>query len=413
MKKAILPLSVGLLAVLLGMFSATDTSHGSFHLMRVHAVMAGAGGSGTIQYVELRMTDLGQNLVAGRHLCFYDSTGAAYARFNFLSPNPPNPTSGNSILVGTLEFDGAWPGTPDKIFSDGTLPMPNNVSNMVAIAGGADLLHPVRGPSGKVSFGTDFASGGTPLCDNDPTDLAGDTFAEVDSLVYGTGYSGTTGGGTVDFPPKLNTDLPTAGTSAAFLDGQFCFPFSGDNPCTQTPPRDNDRDYSVLDVNNPDSNNPENNSGVTGDITLPDADGDGFPDASDNCPAWPNPGQGFPNTWSVPPGDSDCDGFPDTVNSAPYGRETFMGTDPVDWCADTTTANDEQGPPSEPLSPWPPDFNDNRIPSNADIILMGPTFNKISPNPLYNPRFDLNASGGVTNADIIIIGPFFNKFCAP
>jgi hypothetical protein len=60
------------------------------------------------------------------------------------------------------------------------------------------------------------------------------------------------------------------------------------------------------------------------------------PDGSDNCPAWPNPAQNSP-VWAVPAGDIDCDGFTAT-------RESFIGTDASDQCADTTIANDEEGP---------------------------------------------------------------------
>ena len=91
-----------------------------------------------------------------------------------------------------------------------------------------------------------------------------------------------------------------------------------------------------------------------------------------------------------------------------------MGTDPDDRCADTTTPNDERGPAfGEPLSPWPPDFNDNRLSSLQDVILINPYFNSPVPNPNYNARFDLNASSSVTLADVLLMNPFFNKSCTP
>jgi hypothetical protein len=51
--------------------------------------------------------------------------------------------------------------------------------------------------------------------------------------------------------------------------------------------------------------------------------------------------------------------------------------------------------------------------SLQDVILFGPTFNKVGPNPPYNARFDLNASGAVSLSDVIAIGPFFNRSCTP
>lgn len=393
MKKAILPFIVGMLAVALGVFSSADTSQGAFHLMRVYGVMAGANGDANIQYVELRMTDAGQNFVSTHDICFFDAGGAPYARFTFPG-NVANGADEASILVGTSEFDAAWPGTPDFIFGAG---------NTTAIAGGADVSHPVRGPAGKVIFGSDSATMPSLMCQA--------SFSVIDALAYGIAYSGS-----VNFPPKLSPDLSAAGSQAARLVGPLCHPSSFGSPCTDTPQLDNDRDYDLLDVNTPDSNNPRNNSGVTGDISgpPPDADGDGVSDATDNCPDWPNPGQGLPNTWSVPAGDSDCDGFPNTVTSGSRGRENFMGTDAVDWCADDTVFNNERGPAfAEPLSPWPPDVNDNRQANLSDIVAYGPVFNTSPPNPSYNPRFDLNASNSVNLSDIVAFGPFFNKACLP
>lgn len=148
--------------------------------------------------------------------------------------------------------------------------------------------------------------------------------------------------------------------------------------------------------------------------TAVDSDGDSVLDDADNCPAWPNAGQALPS-WSVPVGDSDCDGFPATVTAGARGRESFIGTDATDQCADDAVINNERGPTfGEPVSPWPPDVNDNRQANLSDIVAIGPWFNQVGPNPpnlLYNTRFDLNASGGVNLSDIVAIGPFFNKSC--
>jgi hypothetical protein len=395
MKKNILSFAIGLVAIALGLFASSDTSDAAFHWMRVYAVMAGANGTSDIQYVELRMTHSGQNFVAGHDICFFDATGAPYARFTFPS-DVVNDADEASILVGTTEFDAAWTaGSPDDPFFVAV-----TAENTVKISNGSGEPHPVRGPSGKVSFGTDSATIPSAMCQGN--------FFPIDSLAYGTGYAGP-----VDHVAKLNVDLPNTGTQAAVMQGPICLAGSP-SPCPPPwEPRNNSEDYALVNVNDPDTNNPRNNAGEFGDIT-PDADGDGVPDASDNCPVWPNTGQGLPNTWTVPSGDSDCDGFPDSVNSGGRGRESFMVTDPVDWCADTTTPNDEQGPGAgEPLSPWPPDFNDNRVTDLSDISLMSSSYNKAPPDPLYEARKDLNANNAVDLSDISVMSPFYNKTCVP
>lgn len=83
---------------------------------------------------------------------------------------------------------------------------------------------------------------------------------------------------------------------------------------------------------------------------------------------------------------SDSDSFSDNV-------ETYIGTNPYAAC------------------PAPPDFNVDGWVSNADLILMGSSFNKIFPDPAYNARYDLNANGSVTNSDLILMGPGFNTWC--
>jgi hypothetical protein len=395
MRKSLVLFALAFAAASAGFLSSAAPSSAAFHLMRVYGVMAGATGSANVQYVELRMTDGGQNFVTGHHICFFDASGVPYARFEFMTPNPANGADEASILVATAEFDAAWTDTPDKIFSDGSLPPPNNVSNMTAIAGGADLLHPIRHPSGKVAFGTDLATV--------PGSMCAGSFAVIDSIAYGTGYTGG-----VDFVPKFNTDLPISGTSAARLQGLICIPGSFSSPCPS--PRDNSIDYALTDVNSA-GNNPRNNSGVSGPVSVPDADADGVGDAVDNCPNWPNPAQTLP-AWSVPAGDTDCDGFPNTTTVAPRGRENFIGTDATDPCADDTILNNERGPTfGEPLSPWPPDVNDNRSANLSDVVAFGPVFNTSPPNPAYNARFDLNASNSVNLSDVVGMGAFFNKSC--
>ena len=42
-----------------------------------------------------------------------------------------------------------------------------------------------------------------------------------------------------------------------------------------------------------------------------------------------------------------------------------------------------------------------------------PVFNTVAPGPPYDPRYDLNASGGITLADVVMYIPVFNMTCTP
>ena len=90
--------------------------------------------------------------------------------------------------------------------------------------------------------------------------------------------------------------------------------------------------------------------------------------------------------------------------------ELLIGTDPSDMCADTGTPFDERGPGfGQPLSPQPPDYNDDTFVDISDINLMGPPiFNPRlgkGSNPSYDARFDLNADDFVDIVDVNLMGP--------
>ena len=57
------------------------------------------------------------------------------------------------------------------------------------------------------------------------------------------------------------------------------------------------------------------------------------------------------------------------------------------------------------------DFNDSSNVSLSDVVLMGPTFNKIYPDPAYNRFMDVNNNNAVTLQDVVLMGPQFNKVC--
>jgi len=148
------------LFALLGQPGIADAA---FHCVRIHAVAGGVNGNNNIQYVELRM-DLGfQNLLTGHTLQFFSSTGQLKATFTFPA-GVTNATAGDSILIGTSEFNSHFTGGASDFTFTGT--------NTTGINGG-DPLHPVQVPGGLVVWAGPSAACVTVI-------------APVDALAYGT-----------------------------------------------------------------------------------------------------------------------------------------------------------------------------------------------------------------------------------
>jgi hypothetical protein len=107
--------------------------------------------------------------------------------------------------------------------------------------------------------------------------------------------------------------------------------------------------------------------------------------------------------------DSDGDSMGLSGSLGPWFRdevEVFIGTDPLDDCADTSTSNDERGPAyAEPLSPWPPDFNDTGMVTSGDAVLFAQHYQPLG-RP-YSPRYDLNADGVTTVGDLVIFSKYY------
>ena len=100
--------------------------------------------------------------------------------------------------------------------------------------------------------------------------------------------------------------------------------------------------------------------------------------------------------------DCDSDGF---TGSA----EIFVGTEPQAGCAETDTADDEPGPDA-----WPVDSNDDQVVNMSDVLALKPHFNKTSPDPDYDPRFDLHGQDGAINLfDVLPYKRSFLKTCVP
>ena len=163
-------------------------AYAAFHCMRIHAVGGTFGGSQHVQYVELRMDLGGQPLVGGHTLKFFDGAGVLKATFTFPG-NVTNSALGDSVLVGTTEFNAKTNG------GDGDFTF--SATNTVA-ANGGDALHPVQRSGGLVHFAQ-----GSDNCDGDVVAGPG----EVDSVAYGSATS--------HFPPAATALPGDAGTTQA------------------------------------------------------------------------------------------------------------------------------------------------------------------------------------------------------
>lgn len=395
MKAAVIAMMA--LAALAGVLTFTQRAESAFHLMRVYGVMGGAEGSASAQYVELRMTDSGQNLVAGHHICFFDGTGSPWARFQFPS-NVGNGSDEASILMGTAEFNNSWAaGEPDFIFSSG---------NTVAIDPGADPAHPIVSPSGMVAFGTDSTSTVSLMCQG--------SFSLIDSVAYGSGFSGT-----ADFPPAFGSDLPVSGVQTLRLQGAICHPDSFSSPCPQ--PRDNSVDYAIVDTNTS-GNNPRNNLGEVGPVGL-DADGDGYSNVLESgepvCLGSAND-DNFDDALvndgcsAVGAAEVDCtdsvdddgdtivnDGCPQVGNLSEGAFN--IGTDPNGRCSEGV----EPGPSPE----WPSDLVSGGIPDSTDAITITDLTSFLAParrldtspgDAGFDARWDLTPGRGIFANWIVI-----------
>jgi hypothetical protein len=97
--------------------------------------------------------------------------------------------------------------------------------------------------------------------------------------------------------------------------------------------------------------------------------------------------------------DTDSDGFVD-------GTEGFVGTDPVDSCADTLDPGDEVD------DKWPADFDDNRVVNITDVFqVLPPFYGSAAGNSNYSQRRDLDPNGVLNITDIFRVLPLVGFSC--
>jgi len=126
---------------------------------------------------------------------------------------------------------------------------------------------------------------------------------------------------------------------------------------------------------------------TTDDSVLTFEDYDGVID-SDGC--HDSPGDDF-----------DGDTFSDDTEAL------FLGTNPMNGCSLTATANDEDP------DPWPVDFDDNQVVNILDVIpVLPPYFGSGTGGPNYAQRRDLVPDGVINILDVTkVLPPVFGSSC--
>lgn len=375
-------LLIGLIVVAGSILSQTaQDAHAVFHLMRIHAVMGGVNGNANIQYVELRMCSGGQNLVSGHELQFFDAAGTLKATFTFPS-NVTNGVLGDSILIATAEYNAASTG-PGAGGNGGNADFTFWTTNTVG-ANGGDPLHPVQSPNGKVTF----ASGDSDGCDAG----AGLNPGDVDSVAYGTAAA--------DFGTAA-TALPSPSDNRALRESNISGPANNSTDYSLQPTAAIPRMAGGLAT---DLDTPRNNARQVATLAT-DHDGDGVPSSTDNCPNVANAaqpdgdGEGMGDACDPCPADEDCDN--DSWNDRM--EVAFIGTDPLDGCADNAADH-----------AWPADLNnDTFVDVIGDIAFVAANFAvPVPPAPARHNIAPVPPDGFVDIFDILRMAGLFGQGCA-
>lgn len=199
----------------------------AFHLMVIQEVFPGTSAHPGAQFVELRMTAGGQNLVSGKKIRTFAADGTRGPDFATFASNVPSGAANGRILACTAE-----------------------AQSLFAIACDAVATGSLPAGSGRV----DFASA--------------DGSAVPDAMAYGAYRGPPAGVGRPAGAPVAGRSLErrtSGGTAQDTNDSRADFVYA--------PPT------------------PQNNAGAVGALPPGDADGDRVADAADNCPDVWNPGQ--------------------------------------------------------------------------------------------------------------------------
>ena len=361
----------------LGVFSAlvvsdlnAPSSHAAVHLSEIDEVMTSYGGDANVQFDEIEMLFAGQNITTNSVLGAFDASGNHLGDV-LIVPSDVVSGANRRWLMGTTQFQTVSGLTPDFIIS-ASLP----IGGGMVCWGSPGLSPPAPGSWDHTN----------------PNNY-------IDCVAYGT-YSG---------PGNLKIGSTI---------GSFPAPDDADGHSLQRTQDTNSsaNDWVCADPAGPTKNNPITSASLVattpcGGVT--DTDGDGLTDDDEINIYFTNPnnpdtdGDGLNdgdevNIHGTNPllADTDADAFND-------GLEVFMGTDPLSDCAANNVAGNEGLPDA-----WPYDFNDNQRADLSDVLGYIPVFNSFFPIAPYDPRFDLDASGGITLGDVLSYIPVFNTVCA-
>lgn len=301
-------------------------------------------------------------------------------------------SAGDGNVIAFNDGDGVYVETADTVTTGNTIRGNSIHSNTGKGIRNIVDTAPLAPPPVVLAAGSAFGN----ACPNCSVDVYSDA-ADEGRVFHGSTTANGVGdwafSGAVVGPNVTATATDAAGNTSEFSAPLACNDSDADGVCNS-----GDNCPSIANANQADGDGDGvgtlcDNCPSTPNANQANGDGDPFGDACDNCPA-------VFTAWMVPPGDPDCDGFTDT-------EEAFVGTDPLDPCANTAAANDEAD------DRWPADLDDNQTVNILDVLqLTPPVFNTSPPDPNYSTRKDLNGDGAINILDILRqTPPVFNQSC--
>lgn len=126
-----------LLALLVSAFATPATA--SFHFMQIEQAIGGVNGDTSVQAVQLRMRNVGQNVVNGTRLVAYDAAGNNPIVLVTMGANVANSASGSRILLASAGFAADFSPTPDFILSNLIPPAYLNAGRLTFEDGGGTI----------------------------------------------------------------------------------------------------------------------------------------------------------------------------------------------------------------------------------------------------------------------------------